>query len=710
MSLPSDYLHEITNRALRQWVKLTGIDPSEERSRWSFGELDICEINEYIISAQKVDPTGLTAFMVVRAVARQYASEEQFSALDLLEKPQTASRLDDLRVLLNLVDNEHALQAVAGFQEDMRNATAHYGVTEACAETIEDMAALAYIRRDALVCTTLLQRHTFKRGQRSKIRLHYNEQVIQFWNVNSMIRAAAAQPKDGITLVLIQDPQVIEYSFFCFLIRDGENITIWSDTERCTHPLQKVMSRGRSRGRQLVERAGRLRFPYQFLKVSVTDKGDPIKLAGNEVVRTKVQATPIAPFSKMNPDQLLWFIMSLDVLRKAPHGRKLSVTGEGMTALSQASSRVLPAGCLEVQPLTSAEVTSEAIDQQLAGMRYGGYRSTGTNNWMEDRYGHLVDPRLLNLVSVQQAQPRESLWGDKPKKSKHALVTINRERVSARELLPKSKGLSSRQGYIGHQNVEEPSLIGIDPVAFGLPREMEADRLWVARWNQTQALGMAAQAEFDKRNHEVSKWFREHVICNAPAILSAAIKGSWIERFQGPVDDNADEIVPVTQRNLVVWHRKHPRGGEWPFPYFDRSISPSYVNLAQLPIGRSSTNPARCFLRESLPANVFVYFAPKTAVGIAMLAGCEVGDLPEPLVYWLADPPYTGNDLLNRTDPLDTAVGNPWRAFSFDVRLGLSKRAWNRLCRDANEQGDSIRWQVRSAASGSRWCNENNQS
>lgn len=707
-------LHHITNRILQKWVEVTGVDPSEERSSWSWGEYSIRETNEYIISSQDIDPTGLTAFMVVRAVVRQYLSEHTYDALTLIDGDEDVEKqLSSFRELHRLVSDEEALEAVREFQSRLRHAADHYGVGEKCEELIEDMSQLAHIRRDALVCPTMLDRHTFRKGASSASSLKYNSQIFQFWNMNSLIRAAQAQAEEGITIVLMVDPQVIEYSFCCFLVRDGENISMWTDAEKSAHPMQKHMSRARGRGRRFEARAARLRFPYELLNVDVRD-GYAHQKDTQDIVRINATGAPVAKFSDMEADQLLWAIMALDVLRKEKHADELSVTGEGMVALPPGSTRALPPGFCEALTLTSSHVSSQSMREQL---EENGRTSTGVNDWMEERYAHVVDDRILNLVEAQVEEEEEEPEDDDPfsdtwsNNDMQALVTTARETLDYKAILPAAEGFAHKRQYLGSFSVERPSLIGMDPVAFGTREEMEADRLWIARWNQAQALSMAAQAEFEERRQEVHQWFDEHVRANEDQILEAATKTEWIEEFERPLE-SFGSAEDKTTSNLLRYHRRVARQGLWwPFSYVspDHAGQSGVVNLAKLPESTRSRfartkSVIRSYLSEER-ANTFVLFQPKTAVGIAMLAGCEVGDLPEPLQHWLSDPPYDGNSILDRTDPLDTAVGNPWRAFRFEVRLGLSKRDWNRLVKKHGRS--EIDWEAPAEEDGYRfWAKE----
>ena len=44
------------------------------------------------------------------------------------------------------------------------------------------------------------------------------------------------------------------------------------------------------------------------------------------------------------------------------------------------------------------------------------------------------------------------------------------------------------------------------------------------------------------------------------------------------------------------------------------------------------------------------------------------------LQHWSRGKDYVGNHLLNRLDPMDTIVENPWKKFGAEVNVFLSKR------------------------------------
>jgi len=70
-----------------------------------------------------------------------------------------------------------------------------------------------------------------------------------------------------------------------------------------------------------------------------------------------------------------------------------------------------------------------------------------------------------------------------------------------------------------------------------------------------------------------------------------------------------------------------------------------------------------------------VIFFPANRHELALLARCEVADLPDVLQHWSLRQPYTGNSILDRIDPLVWALSDPWTKLDMRVVMPLSKRA-----------------------------------
>lgn len=664
-------LNDATSLLIRLWSEARGVDFDHD-----LRNPDVRYINE----ARRSDPTGLTAFMVTRSIVAEYLGEKTFAAIDLVSGDKdTGDELQLMREIFKALYDVPALADVMTFRMRLTEAAKHYGVFEKCKDSIADEKALAHIRKDALAVTSILSRHTFARGESSNGTIGYNRQLFQFWNVNSMLRSVKNQSDDGITMVLLVDADVITSSSFCFMIRDGENITMWSDLEPSEHPMQKHMSRSRSRGRALESRADKLRFPYQMLDV-VMDDGYAFQKANDGLVRSGSDGAVLAMFDEMEPDQLLWAIMALDVLRKEEHSDELSFTGESML-------NGLPApGGNDVFPmLTSKDVDGRVISEQLDEHS----QSTGCNRWMEDRYGDQVDDRILNLVSHTENEPLDGDGDHRPvllaRKGPGALRSGDTD-ISAEDphkalaaMLPKTHGLCTKGAKPGAgSDLSKPNLIGFDPTSFGTRSSMERDRVWVARWNQAQAIGMAAAVEYRKTWRRVFSWFSRRVQARQHEILCAITRREWIEKYAEPITEFASP--PVSSNDMIRMRKTcRGRGFYWPFPW----VTPEsgVVSMLEGWMAPSMSRLPRSVISGER-ARMFVLLKPETAVGIAELAGCSVSDLPVPLQHWSLRSNYDGNDILDRLDPLDTMVGNPWKRLLFEVRIGVSKNDWNGLVRE----------------------------
>lgn len=56
-----------------------------------------------------------------------------------------------------------------------------------------------------------------------------------------------------------------------------------------------------------------------------------------------------------------------------------------------------------------------------------------------------------------------------------------------------------------------------------------------------------------------------------------------------------------------------------------------------------------------------------------------IEDMPDVLQHWNKYEPYVGNHILNRIDPLEWMIENPWLELNTKIQIHLSKRAFNNL-------------------------------
>ena len=55
-----------------------------------------------------------------------------------------------------------------------------------------------------------------------------------------------------------------------------------------------------------------------------------------------------------------------------------------------------------------------------------------------------------------------------------------------------------------------------------------------------------------------------------------------------------------------------------------------------------------------------------------MTPGCEIKDLPDVLQHWVHGDIYSGNPILQKIDPVDWVIKNPWSDLKFGVAVLLA--------------------------------------
>lgn len=644
-------IYEANNAALLIWMEATGLDPKDPDI---LGDWNHSEYHRNIKQAQEVDPTALTTFMVLRSTVREFAKDQEFDGLELLEEPEKVlARTEKLRRLLKILNDPECMAEVASFQKKLKDAAKTMGLLETCQSMIDNIQELAYIRRDALLGFKDLKVFHFGYGPRRPNPPKYNQSVIKFWNMNSVVQAAQAQPVDAITMVMVRDP-VDLFSYFCFLVVNGENITVLSDLPDSPHPLHKYMSRSRAMERRFESRAMQLRFPYQLFDFKFNDDG---RYTGekqkNSLARTNIEAVLVKPVKDLDADQALWALMMFDLLAEQYWNQKqkpveLSYTGDGMKQLSlkgsESKSLVLPGQAL-LAPLTREDMRRENLKEVFE-------EPTGQNDWMEERYGKSVPEEVFNLIGEKKTYRLLDGSGTKPGK-----------------MVPKTTDVGAvfNTNTFGWKN-KSWELTAIEPTHFGTPKEMESDRRFMARVNQAIVIEAAATKEFHARETEIKRWYEEKVKENLEKLLYHTALGKFDSEKQDHPPSKDGEFVSgfaplVLQPGNILYQYGSKSAHGWGH---------------QVKLYTMTRTRYLCHL-SGKQATVWTRFSPMTPRSLADMAGCKMEELPDVLHHWYRNEQYYGNSILDRIDPMEWKCTNPWRSLKFEVLIGLAKSEFNRL-------------------------------
>jgi hypothetical protein len=680
-------LNDLVNDALERWVAVTGTNPHQSHFRFRraderFDDWSLIRLLEELNASRDLDPTGLTTFMMLRGAALTYLEEVKITAADFIRDARAVEqKIQPLRALKEILDNARVLEAVDLFQESLRAVADFYGLEAARRGALEkllnDPWRLAEIRRDAFRSIETLEAHQFAWGESAEPSLGANRTVFEFWNIQSLVRAMQAQRLPGITMCLVRDPSEELFSFFCIAVRNGATCTVLTDREKLAHPEAKFMTRRPDK--TLVERAARHWFPYGWLGAKATADGRALYMEKcRDLVPTNLEGVELGRLGALEPEEFVWTALLFDCIRER-YGRQnlrlpaLSYTGDMFVephALVGASSELVRTGLytpLEAPPLTPADLETPATRAQWKE------ESSSPYQWMVERYGN-VPAETLNVVGAAQATLAATAFT-----AATGLERLEEAWLHGGELVRKSEPTDFERDVYGHRPVE---FHGLDPLAFGRAEELEADRRWVARSNQMKAIQTRALAEFDATRAEVVEWIRAQSERCVERWVNVAAAGSLLLRGHYSTHETDWEPAPnaFARETLTQYTAQCARYAmpSVPGKRLDRGLYVDENGSVLVTSGREWGGRYFCWDSEKTRANVFTRIQPEDSVGLVGLFGLKtVEELPWQLRHWSKNHPRGGNPILDRLDPANWKLTNPWDCFDVSVSITTSARALN---------------------------------
>jgi len=620
-------VNDLVNDALLRWAGLH----AGEKNSWEFNEQ-----RRDLNASRDLDPTGLTAFMMVRGLLEEWLKDRTFTGLDIVtDFADVSEKLAPARALRELLEDPQIAAISDAFVDKLRDAAKHYALSEGRALAFEDLLAdkydLAYVRRDALRSMERLAAHQFVQGEPDAAPLKFNPEIFEFWNVNSLLRAMIGQKESGITLCLIRDPELELASYFVFAVRNGETLTILTDREEGPHPAFNRMSRRPDRNFE--RRAAKHWFPYHLLDLERTPDDEYLKVkARSALVPIDAKAVVLACVGDLYPEEFVWLTLVFELILDR-YGRQnallpeVSYTGEMVVA---PNALIGEHGALAVAgrytPLAMASLTRKDVTAKTTRKQWAR-EPVLWNRWMIERYGDQVPDEVLNPVG-------------------EGARLIVEAAVDALALDPADRRLALFEKK--SRRVET-----LSPVTFGTRDKLEKDRLWVARVNQMRTIDRLARDEYERENKAIRAWCKERLSANREALLDAAACGEllgprqsfWEKGTIGFLHGYAKE----ERTNLLSQRVDRPNGGGYADFGVDEGETPA----------------------------LYSHVAPTCPGALAILYGVAEEDLPWPLRHWYPDEPYRGNSILERLDPEDWILKNPWRGIGLSLRIAQSRSAYN---------------------------------
>ncbi|HSX23214.1 MAG TPA: hypothetical protein VLE97_10625 [Gaiellaceae bacterium] len=672
--MPDD-LNTILNEAIPRWAKLTGTKLGTNSFSFTVGsdsEFQSWDLQQYVKDlneSRSLDMTGTTAILILRGLFEGYVQEKSFSVHSLLYgADQVEATMEKLRSFHALITRPPCEEAAEAFRQTLRQACTHYGYDLGkLKKHLADDRALGELRLAAARSLGTLAVHQFTQGARDEKALQYNREIFEFSSINSFVHALRCQMVSGITLALIRGGDVYK-AYFVLGLRNGETTTVLTDFSEGAHPEYHNVTRRPDR--RLDERARLHWFPYRLLE------GEAIKHRHKKdktaLVPIDVRAVPIETIDNLEAPEFIWLTLLFDLVAKkfdegdykAP---ELSYTGEMVVAphaLVGADQAIVVAG--QYKPLVLPQLTVHTATPELAGNE----KPLGHNAWLEERYAGRVPEILLDVVGERRAL-------DVGKEATKLLPGKIKEAD-----LPEIRRQRNTFGWGPDRRLEPLAPKALDPSYFGTARDVERTRAWYARVNLIKGVQRLATVEFAAKHKMIASWYRKRIERNMAFIWQAVATGvlvapltEWASREDHgfPAEDTLrwKEGNILRQKRAPLYNPFHPRDGVQ-FGGWD------YDRRQNL-----------CAIDPPTRANVFTQISPDNPRALALVMGIPEKKLPWPLQHWTTREPYTGNSILDRIDPQDSRLDNPWRHLDLSIHISLSKRAYNRLRKEHGLSGTS---------------------
>lgn len=300
--------------------------------------------------------------------------------------------------------------------------------------------------------------------------------------------------------------------------------------------------------------------------------------------------------------------------------------------------------------LQAVSINRESITTRVATKDEIGTSYDLTHSWMEERYGPMVSEEALNLT----ATPGEALTLSVNTSGRVVLMddTLEKDRTSV--------GVFAGIGY--------PS------TRFAKASELEKDRKFIARATYADSINKLAKQEFDRRKDEVARWFKEACRNNLPNLLSYAGNESlWVkvtgEGREGTVRRNAAQC------------RNNKKGDKFNRFMGQCQVGESHGWFGATGLFSEYAGKIRCNVTGA-QATYLVGFTPTNARELAVIAGCEISELPDVLQNWDLRRVAIANSILDRVDPMAWRAEDPWLEQNFIAVLALSKRGMTQVKKD----------------------------
>lgn len=598
----------------------------------------------------KYDPSYLTALSYLEVKWHEGLKDIKYSLDTIVFNPTALKKETDIILGMQaLLDNCSEYQSQkTHFVDLVGNLLGHYEADEpfTATEVLE--------HRYSVLCSfDTLREFQFLRGQEDETAPKYIKQVYEWWNINSLIDFSTTLP-NSISLHLIRHPNRYE-SYFCFLIKRGGNIFIFTDKMNLPTPLFDMTTRRPDR--LMAENMSQNAFPYYLMNLE-SETGELFEYDEDDttsIVPFQKQTHILTTISQLRRDSLLWVVLMFDLIHQnyflnAKQLDELSYTVEMLSKPDRFIEKAKKNGIVvhsdkqKLEHITVSSVHSDNVDKTALGVEF-------TSNWMEDRYGHLITDEVLNQVN--------------------SLGQNTYLQIADSTIITSEKSISDLVGF--HKENTLLGLRSIPSTEFNTGDQMRKDRTYIARYNYVQCLEKFAKAEVEERKSEIEQWFKKLCHRKTDLILQHCSELKSKYEIEDGKFKRIDELGDYLTDSMYMAGRQNAKAVMRLRDDVFKTISTtSRFSLH----GESEYN--RCYFTDA-QASYAAIFMLNNIDDILNFFNITLKQVPDILHHYTSKEYRSkGNNILNKTDPM-ADIYNPFKRYEMPIVVYLSKRGYAKL-------------------------------
>lgn len=636
------------------WVDITGVNPSEKKTKYKMyldgrlSDYDIEKMNDRIKESLTFDETGLFAQAYLSVYLKKFLDNKTVSLFELLNNPELS---DYVNVIKTLNDALKESDAEAVIMQEAKKAMEFYKLP--CSL---DALAVMEVRSSAIKCMNeKLRLIQFSGGNQKADSFKLSKDIYMFDSLDDLVVCCAKGGLDGVTLGYIRDKENASYSFFAFIIKNGDNLYLLTDMPKFAHPNQRNMSR--CPGRNMYNRIEANYFPYDTVanidtsdlwntgRYGVSEKAGDLSVN----VHPELPYCVIGTIESLSEEEAFWFVVMADLIKKKFYREELP-----QLEISYTKSMIRTPLLEETQNalVVQKNLPSMSLDEVDISDTYNldyerNYKEDSDElSYLIERYDQKIDKSVLNVFCNTK---------------KAALIE---DKYATKDHWGKKTGC-------------EFMAMDVQNTA-GTKEDIEYRQKWIARYNYAKALNLAIKDDYKEKYEMLYGEIKEHVKNRIRDLVCMHLRGELVgaetkrEGFGTYYTEDTVKISKVT--DFDRWYEEY---SSFRFGFGTARIK----------------GDCSCAFTGKKPG-VAITINPRNAKELALLCGIRVDELPVCLQHFdKAQDKYHGNCILDNIDPFLWVIKDEFNTMDFEVTILLSKKAYLDFCKEAGVEAVKF-WEI----------------